>query len=229
MGGLLFLPALCGEVFWSAGILAALGQSSSDYSSFTSSTLIKQWWCSQKTFMDCSVSELSSNEHAVLRCKEWFSSLLLQGKGIMMKRNEISNVLLAQVSVWWKEKLCADRRNSCRDSGGPSGPRGHHIRPHRCPVHLDRGALCSRLHRRGPAWLHCRRPGTNRQHLGTLVPEYLGALVLSLAARSQFRPLGTNLFAHLSGRRSYQNEKNWSATWTRNQTIWPFLSRALNI
>merc|ERR1719394_1903445 len=24
MGGLLFLPALCGEVFWSAGILAAL-------------------------------------------------------------------------------------------------------------------------------------------------------------------------------------------------------------
>jgi hypothetical protein len=28
MGGLLFLPALCGEVFWSAGILAALGESS---------------------------------------------------------------------------------------------------------------------------------------------------------------------------------------------------------
>ena len=27
MGGLLFLPALCGEVFWSAGILAALGTS----------------------------------------------------------------------------------------------------------------------------------------------------------------------------------------------------------
>ena len=26
MGGLLFLPALCGEVFWSAGILAALGR-----------------------------------------------------------------------------------------------------------------------------------------------------------------------------------------------------------
>ena len=25
MGGLLFIPALCGEVFWSAGILAALG------------------------------------------------------------------------------------------------------------------------------------------------------------------------------------------------------------
>lgn len=25
MGGLLFLPALCGEVFWSAAILAALG------------------------------------------------------------------------------------------------------------------------------------------------------------------------------------------------------------
>ena len=29
MGGLLFLPALCGEVFWSAGILAALGKSES--------------------------------------------------------------------------------------------------------------------------------------------------------------------------------------------------------
>jgi hypothetical protein len=28
MGGLLFLPALCGEVFWSAGILAALGERS---------------------------------------------------------------------------------------------------------------------------------------------------------------------------------------------------------
>lgn len=27
MGGLLFLPALCGEVFWAAGILAALGES----------------------------------------------------------------------------------------------------------------------------------------------------------------------------------------------------------
>lgn len=27
MGGLLFLPALCGEVFWAAGILAALGKS----------------------------------------------------------------------------------------------------------------------------------------------------------------------------------------------------------
>ena len=27
MGGLLFVPALCGEVFWSAGILAALGKS----------------------------------------------------------------------------------------------------------------------------------------------------------------------------------------------------------
>ncbi len=26
MGGLLFVPALCGEVFWSAGILAALGK-----------------------------------------------------------------------------------------------------------------------------------------------------------------------------------------------------------
>lgn len=26
MGGLLFLPALCGEVFWAAGILAALGE-----------------------------------------------------------------------------------------------------------------------------------------------------------------------------------------------------------
>ena len=26
MGGLLFIPALCGEVFWSAGILAALGE-----------------------------------------------------------------------------------------------------------------------------------------------------------------------------------------------------------
>ena len=28
MGGLLFIPALCGEVFWSAGILAALGKTS---------------------------------------------------------------------------------------------------------------------------------------------------------------------------------------------------------
>ena len=26
MGGLLFIPALCGEIFWSAGILAALGK-----------------------------------------------------------------------------------------------------------------------------------------------------------------------------------------------------------
>ena len=26
MGGLLFLPALCGEVLWSAAILAALGK-----------------------------------------------------------------------------------------------------------------------------------------------------------------------------------------------------------
>ena len=26
MGGLLFLPALCGEVFWSAAILGALGK-----------------------------------------------------------------------------------------------------------------------------------------------------------------------------------------------------------
>ena len=26
MGGLLFLPALCGEVFWSAAILGALGE-----------------------------------------------------------------------------------------------------------------------------------------------------------------------------------------------------------
>ena len=26
MGGLLFIPALCGEIFWSAAILAALGQ-----------------------------------------------------------------------------------------------------------------------------------------------------------------------------------------------------------
>ena len=26
MGGLLFIPALCGEMFWSAGILAALGK-----------------------------------------------------------------------------------------------------------------------------------------------------------------------------------------------------------
>lgn len=25
MGGLLFIPALCGEIFWSAAILAALG------------------------------------------------------------------------------------------------------------------------------------------------------------------------------------------------------------
>ena len=33
MGGLLFVPALCGEVFWSAGILAALGKSSRKYCS----------------------------------------------------------------------------------------------------------------------------------------------------------------------------------------------------
>lgn len=26
MGGLLFIPALCGEVFWSAAILSALGE-----------------------------------------------------------------------------------------------------------------------------------------------------------------------------------------------------------
>ena len=26
MGGLLFLPAVCGELFWSAAILAALGK-----------------------------------------------------------------------------------------------------------------------------------------------------------------------------------------------------------
>ena len=26
MGGLLFVPALCGEIFWSAAILAALGK-----------------------------------------------------------------------------------------------------------------------------------------------------------------------------------------------------------
>ena len=31
MGGLLFIPALCGEVFWSAGILAALGESCPSY------------------------------------------------------------------------------------------------------------------------------------------------------------------------------------------------------
>jgi solute carrier family 5 (high affinity choline transporter), member 7 len=31
MGGLLFLPALCGEVFWAAGILAALGEISFYY------------------------------------------------------------------------------------------------------------------------------------------------------------------------------------------------------
>lgn len=30
MGGLLFLPALCGEVFWAAGILAALGMNNSN-------------------------------------------------------------------------------------------------------------------------------------------------------------------------------------------------------
>lgn len=28
MGGLLFLPALCGELFWSASILSALGKTS---------------------------------------------------------------------------------------------------------------------------------------------------------------------------------------------------------
>jgi high affinity choline transporter 7 len=35
MGGLLFLPALCGEVFWAAGILAALGKYCQRESSFT--------------------------------------------------------------------------------------------------------------------------------------------------------------------------------------------------
>jgi high affinity choline transporter 7 len=28
IGGLLFLPALCGEIFWSAAILSALGDAS---------------------------------------------------------------------------------------------------------------------------------------------------------------------------------------------------------
>lgn len=40
MGGLLFLPALCGEVFWAAGILAALGKKSNNQFGETSVTLI---------------------------------------------------------------------------------------------------------------------------------------------------------------------------------------------
>lgn len=31
MGGLLFIPALCGEVFWSAAILAALGRNNNHH------------------------------------------------------------------------------------------------------------------------------------------------------------------------------------------------------
>lgn len=40
MGGLLFLPALCGEVFWAAGILAALGKKLNNECFETSVTLI---------------------------------------------------------------------------------------------------------------------------------------------------------------------------------------------
>lgn len=38
MGGLLFLPALCGEVFWAAGILAALGIINNDKLNFENLT-----------------------------------------------------------------------------------------------------------------------------------------------------------------------------------------------
>lgn len=31
IGGLLFLPALCGEIFWSAAILSALGDASENF------------------------------------------------------------------------------------------------------------------------------------------------------------------------------------------------------
>ena len=34
MGGLLFIPALCGETFWSAAILAALGERSHRFISY---------------------------------------------------------------------------------------------------------------------------------------------------------------------------------------------------
>jgi hypothetical protein len=45
MGGLLFLPALCGEVFWAAGILAALGKRNQKHDElFANVTLIDVDW-----------------------------------------------------------------------------------------------------------------------------------------------------------------------------------------
>ena len=53
MGGLLFLPALCGEVFWSAGILAALGNKFNIYFPFQMKNLTIQSMENSRSNIHC--------------------------------------------------------------------------------------------------------------------------------------------------------------------------------
>ena len=63
MGGLLFLPALCGEVFWSAGILAALGKSLPASCNFL---LMVSWLCFVK--LAIKVTTLKAREIVIISC-----------------------------------------------------------------------------------------------------------------------------------------------------------------
>ena len=115
------------------------------------------------------------------------------------------------MGIWWE---CCTRRNACCDPRGPSGPRRDHIGADRRPLHLDRRPLCRRLHRRCPARLHSRWPGTYMGAPGHLVVD-------SPPARSKLRPLKTKPVCFLV-RLQIKVKTKKNAT-TRNQTTQPIV------
>ena len=141
----------------------------------------------------------------------------LQNLRVYWKNSPMSKIIWGSISCWWVMGIwweCCTRRNACCDPRGPSGPRRDHIGADRRPLHLDRRPLCRRLHRRCPARLHSRWPGT-----------YMGApwhlVVDSPPTRSKLRPLKTKPVCFLV-RLQIKVKTKKNAT-TRNQTTQPIV------
>ena len=141
----------------------------------------------------------------------------LQNLPVYWKNSPMSKIILGSISCWWVMGIwweCCTRRNACCDPRGPSGPRRDHIGADRRPLHLDRRPLCRRLHRRCPARLHSRWPGTYMGAPGHLVVD-------SHPARSKLRPLKTKPVCFLV-RLQIKVKTKKNAT-TRNQTTQPIV------
>ena len=159
-------------------------------------------------------SDLLGNVEILIPFLVWVRGGKLAESMFLERKNSSVLSIWGSISCWWVNDENAIRRNPGCDPRGPSGPRRDHIGADRRPLHLDRRPLCRRLHRRCPARLHSRWPGTYMGAPGHLVVD-------SPPARSKLRPLKTKPVCFLV-RLQIKVKTKKNAT-TRNQTTQPIV------